>query len=56
MFYKYLQEVERNRKKIDKQENIPLEISIEECPNNPKEDFFEAYEPQDNDGFLFEFL
>lgn len=56
MFYKYLQEVERNRKTNDKQQRIPLEISIEECPNNPKEEFYEAYEPQDNDGLLFEFL
>lgn len=53
LFYKYLQEYERDRVKEAAQRR-PLEISLEDRSNNPSGDYIEAYEPQDNDGRFWE--
>ena len=49
MFYRYLQEYNRTFVNKRKKQDCPLEISLEDRMN-VVDQFFEVYEPQDNDG------
>lgn len=52
MFYKYLQEYERDHVQEAPSRKLPLEISLENDANDPCDSNWEAYEPQDNEGSL----